>query len=497
MASATNLLGAAIGAIADKALGKTTAKVELNGSSFRSILERSSPPQDNAAHRTERSSQSQLEVTIDRSTPRRDLHSAKSDDAAPVTNDTEKDAETAEAPKEMLALVNALSAIKTSLDAGQSIDPALLDQVETALQDLAAMLGIDLSAQLQQQDLSAADGPMAGLVQMMNQLAQPDATPEIAQRLAGLQDKLGALLTQLLGEDVPPDLLAKAGFDATKAIDPDLEAALQRLTATTVPDEPKLATPELKLPEVALTGKPAIDKSSEAPVQAETTTEPKPKLEASASAAAASDTTDGDKLNEDRPSHAARRDTHATPPPAIDASGNVAPSQPGQQEPIRLDAAANPRIIQTGYQTSQQQLNLPQIAIEMARQVGDGNTRFQIRLDPPELGRIDVRLEIDKGGQVLARLTVEKSETLDLMQRDQRALQQALQQAGLDSSKTNLEFSLKQNPFAGGQPGDGRQDGRQHADADGAVRSDEPEDTLPAVNLYRGALQASGLNIIA
>lgn len=478
MASATNLLGAAIGATADKALGKTTAKVELNGSSFRSILERSSPPQDNAAHRTERSSQSQIEVTIDRSTPRRDLHSAKSDDAAPVTNDTEKDAETAEAPKEMVALVNALSAIKTSLDAGQPIDPTLLDQVETALQDLAAMLGIDLSVQLQQQDLSAADGPMAGLVPMMNQLAQPDATPEIAQRLAGLQDKLGALLTQLQGEDVPPDLLAKAGFDATKAIDPDLEAALQRLTATTVPDEPKLATPELKLSEAAVAGKTSQTENDDI--------------------ASKSDPSDkSSQMDDVAKRHAARRDTHATPPPAIDASGNAAPSQPGQQEPIRLDAAANPRIIQTGYQTSQQQLNLPQIAFEMARQVGDGNTRFQIRLDPPELGRIDVRLEIDKGGQVLARLTVEKSETLDLMQRDQRALQQALQQAGLDSSKTNLEFSLKQNPFAGGQPGDGRQDGRQHADADGAVRSDEPEDTLPAVNLYRGALQASGLNIIA
>ncbi|NGP18470.1 flagellar hook-length control protein FliK [Devosia aurantiaca] len=90
----------------------------------------------------------------------------------------------------------------------------------------------------------------------------------------------------------------------------------------------------------------------------------------------------------------------------------------------------------------------------MARQVEGGNTRFQIRLDPPELGRIDVRLEIDNAGSVSARLTVEKAETLDLMQRDQRGLERALQQAGVDAGKTNLEFSLKQNPFAG-QPGMG------------------------------------------
>ena len=79
-------------------------------------------------------------------------------------------------------------------------------------------------------------------------------------------------------------------------------------------------------------------------------------------------------------------------------------------------------------------------------------------------------------------MTVERPETLDLMQRDQRALQQALQQAGLDSSKTNLEFSLRQNPFSqqggmgdgrGGQPGfAGRGDG--FGTEDTAAESQQP-----------------------
>ena len=127
------------------------------------------------------------------------------------------------------------------------------------------------------------------------------------------------------------------------------------------------------------------------------------------------------------------------------------------------------------------------------RQVNDGNTRFQIRLDPPELGKIDVRLDIDASGQVNARLTVEKAETLDLMQRDQRGLERALQQAGLDGAKTNLEFSLKQNPFNGGQQG---QDGNGRPFfGDEAVA--EEEAPPPTVNLYRGSLTASGVNIIA
>jgi flagellar hook-length control protein FliK len=147
-----------------------------------------------------------------------------------------------------------------------------------------------------------------------------------------------------------------------------------------------------------------------------------------------------------------------------------------------------------GYQTSQQQLNLPQIAFELVRQVNDGNSRFQMRLDPPELGKIDVRVDIDRTGQVTARLTVEKAETLDLMQRDQRGLEKALQQAGLDGSKTNLEFSLKQNPFSGQQGQD--QGGRQPAFGGDTVAEAE-EAPAPQINLYRASLSASGVNIIA
>jgi hypothetical protein len=106
-----------------------------------------------------------------------------------------------------------------------------------------------------------------------------------------------------------------------------------------------------------------------------------------------------------------------------------------------------------------------------------------------------VRLDIDRSGQVTARLTVEKAETLDLMQRDQRGLEKALQQAGLDSSKTNLEFSLKQNPFSGSQQGQD-QGGRQPGfGGDTAAEADEPP--APQINLYRASLSASGVNIIA
>ena len=83
------------------------------------------------------------------------------------------------------------------------------------------------------------------------------------------------------------------------------------------------------------------------------------------------------------------------------------------------------------------------LAVEIAAQSNAGRNRFEIRLDPPELGRIDVRLEIDGDGQVKSRLIVERSETLDMLRRDAPQLERALQQAGLKTSDNALEFSLR------------------------------------------------------
>ncbi len=77
----------------------------------------------------------------------------------------------------------------------------------------------------------------------------------------------------------------------------------------------------------------------------------------------------------------------------------------------------------------------------------NGSKRFEIRLDPPELGRIDVRLDVDTNGKVTSRLIVERTETLDLLRRDAPQLERALQHAGLNT-EGGLEFSLRDQNFA-------------------------------------------------
>lgn len=96
------------------------------------------------------------------------------------------------------------------------------------------------------------------------------------------------------------------------------------------------------------------------------------------------------------------------------------------------------------------------LAVEIASQALAGKHRFEIRLDPPELGRIDVRLDVDQDGRVTSRMVVERAETLDLLRRDAVQLERALQQAGLKTADHSLEFSLRQQDSGREQAADGR-----------------------------------------
>jgi flagellar hook-length control protein FliK len=88
------------------------------------------------------------------------------------------------------------------------------------------------------------------------------------------------------------------------------------------------------------------------------------------------------------------------------------------------------------------------LAVAIAAHAQGGKTHFEIRLDPPELGRIDVRLDVDGAGQVTSHLRVDRAETLDLLRRDAPALERALQQAGLKTSDSGLQFSLRDQSFS-------------------------------------------------
>jgi hypothetical protein len=86
---------------------------------------------------------------------------------------------------------------------------------------------------------------------------------------------------------------------------------------------------------------------------------------------------------------------------------------------------------------------LAAVAETIATQANRGRSRFEMRLEPADLGRIDVSLSVGAAGDVKAHLVVERPETLDMMMRDQRNLERSLANAGLDVGSSGLQFSLR------------------------------------------------------
>ena len=79
-----------------------------------------------------------------------------------------------------------------------------------------------------------------------------------------------------------------------------------------------------------------------------------------------------------------------------------------------------------------------------------GSNQFDISLSPPELGRIDVQLNVDGNGHATTHMTVDRPETLALLQIQQPQLQNALEQAGLTTADNGIQFSACAiNPLLG------------------------------------------------
>jgi flagellar hook-length control protein FliK len=132
------------------------------------------------------------------------------------------------------------------------------------------------------------------------------------------------------------------------------------------------------------------------------------------------------------------------------------------------------------------------LAVAIASRAQAGSSQFDIRLDPPELGRIDVRLGVDRDGQVTSHVTVDRADTLQLLQSQQPQLEHALHQAGLKTADNGLQFTLRDQSFAGQNGGSGS--GAQPSAAQ-LVIPDAEAPVIQATQIYSRAGLGSGVDI--
>lgn len=85
-----------------------------------------------------------------------------------------------------------------------------------------------------------------------------------------------------------------------------------------------------------------------------------------------------------------------------------------------------------------------QVGREIIRRFNGGTTNFELRLDPAELGRVEIRLEVTRDNRVSAVVTADNPQALTELARHARELEQQLQSAGLQLSDAGLSFDLRQ-----------------------------------------------------
>ena len=88
---------------------------------------------------------------------------------------------------------------------------------------------------------------------------------------------------------------------------------------------------------------------------------------------------------------------------------------------------------------------LAQVSQKMLQKFDGKTSRFEIRLDPAELGKVDVRIEVDRDGRVQAVLAAKDAVAADALTRGLRSLENALTQAGFDLGDNGVQVELDQN----------------------------------------------------
>lgn len=116
-----------------------------------------------------------------------------------------------------------------------------------------------------------------------------------------------------------------------------------------------------------------------------------------------------------------------------------------------------------------------QVGREIVRRANGGATSFELRLDPADLGRVEVRMEVTRDHRVTAVITADNPQALTELARGARDLEQQLQSAGLQLSENGLSFDLRQ----GAQGDRDKNDARSSAGGNGGEGAAQEQVAAP------------------
>lgn len=368
-------------------------------------------------------------------------------------------------------------------DHDETIDPeiALLGgPLPPAPPPMAAPVAVQIVASQPPQQTQAQpdDGALS-----VAPVSAPQAPQTPAAAPAPEQDAMAA---QPVDQSVPS---AGKGDDAPPAQQQAQQSTPQTQTAQSpvaAPQTPVLPTPPVTaeaLPEVlqqaiAATTAPAPQATAQPTTAPRASKDAKQQVEAKAASVdreAKSDASANIKAPAAKGSNEGAIKVEAAPAPTTQTNAPDT-SQLAQTNTIAATTSQASTHVQHAAADAGAQRAMPvaaQVGREIVRKFSGGNTSFEMRLDPADLGRVEVRMEVTRDNRVSAVITADNPQALTELARGARDLEQQLQSAGLQLSDNGLSFDLRQGA-QGGESEDQRNSGAR-SDSNAAVAPQEQQ----------------------
>jgi flagellar hook-length control protein FliK len=192
-----------------------------------------------------------------------------------------------------------------------------------------------------------------------------------------------------------------------------------------------------------------------------------------------------------------RQDYTAVPgqPQIIDAAGSATSmpdNQAGAMQPglsrqdanaAKTDQPTAPAPVPSGFSAQPPTLTLQTsrglgkgLALEMRKSIEDGREHMRVRLDPKDLGQLDVRLSFEKDGALRAIITASTSASNDLLRQEMPTLVRNLSDAGVRMDEGSLRFELQSGSGSGSGQRQPFQDERRPSSRNGSREDLRPEE---------------------
>ncbi len=122
---------------------------------------------------------------------------------------------------------------------------------------------------------------------------------------------------------------------------------------------------------------------------------------------------------------------------------------------------------------------------QIALKLGPDGGEMRVQLDPPELGRLDLRMVVEKGAVLKLSIAAERPEVLMMLDKHMPELRQVLSDRGLDLSGADVQTSLFENRE--------HDDGSRPDGGEGSRQANDEFETTPSLR-RGGYLTAEGLD---